>query len=159
MMAQARSGGWTLVDPANLQDISRGKPQDRSAIMTKVPHTPFEASGEMRSFAEQSFEQAKLAFDKFMSAAQVTIDTVEGQSKAAQAGAREVSVKVMGFAEQNMANAFAYAQKLLQAKDPQTLMQMHQEFIRSQLQTLSEQAKAVSEAASKATLDAARPKV
>ena len=31
---------------------------------------PFEIPAEMRAFAERSFEQAKLAFDKFMEAAQ-----------------------------------------------------------------------------------------
>ncbi len=64
----------------------------------------------------------RLAFDKFMEATQSTMNTFEGQSKVAQAGAKEVSQKIMGFAEQNVANAFEYAQKLVQAKDPQTLI-------------------------------------
>src|SRR5262245_64586290 len=116
---------------------------------------PFEISAEMRAFAERSFEQAKLAFDKFMEAAQSTMNTFDGQSKVAQAGAKEVSEKIMSFAEQNVANAFDYAQKLVQAQDPQALMTLHNEFVRAQMQALTEQARELGEVASKAANDSA----
>ena len=119
---------------------------------------PFEIPAEMRAFAERSFEQAKIAFDTFMEATQSTMNTFEGQSKVAQAGAKEVSHKIMSFAEQNVANAFEYAQKLVQAKDPQTLLALHGEFIRSQMQVLGDQARELGEAASKAASDSAKPK-
>ena len=38
---------------------------------------PFEIPPEMLAFAERSFEQAKFAFDKFMDAAQSTMNTFE----------------------------------------------------------------------------------
>jgi phasin len=117
---------------------------------------PFEISAEMRAFAERSFEQAKLAFDKFIEAAQSTMSTFEDQSKVAQAGAKEVSQKIMSFAEQNVANAFDYAQKLVQAKDPQALLSLHGEFVRSQMQVLAEQARELSEVAGKAARDGAK---
>jgi phasin len=117
---------------------------------------PFEISAEMRAFAERSFEQAKLAFDKFMEAAQSTMNTFEDQSKVAQAGAKEVSHKIMSFAEQNVANAFDYAQKLVQAKDPQALLSLHGDFVRSQMQVLAEQARELSEVAGKAAGDGAK---
>jgi len=116
----------------------------------------FEISAEMRAFAERSFEQAKLAFDKFMEAAQSTMNTFEGQSKVAQAGAKEVSQKIMDFAEQNVANAFDYAQKLVQAKDPQALLELHGEFVRAQMQALTEQARELGEVASKAASESAK---
>jgi phasin len=119
---------------------------------------PFEVPAEMRAFAERSFEQAKLAFDKFMEAAQSTMTTFEGQSQVAQAGAKEVSSKIMSFAEQNVATAFDYAQKLVHAKDPQTLLTLHGEFIRSQMQVLGDQARELSEVAGKAAADATKPK-
>jgi phasin family protein len=53
----------------------------------------------------------------------------------------------MDFAEQNMAEAFAYAQRLVHAKDPQTLVALHTEFVQSQIKALTGQAKALSEAA------------
>jgi phasin len=119
---------------------------------------PFEIPAEMRAFAERSFEQAKLAFDKFMETAQSTMTTFEGQQQAAQAGAKEVSQKIMTFAEQNVATAFAYAQKLVQAQDPQTLLTLHSDFIRSQMQILGDQARELGEVASKAAMDSTKRK-
>ncbi|MBV8744363.1 MAG: phasin [Xanthobacteraceae bacterium] len=121
------------------------------------PASSFEIPAEMRAFAERSFEQAKIAFDKFMEAAQSTINTLEGQSKVAQAGATEISQKIMGFAEQNVATAFDYAQKLVQAKDPQSLMALHGEFVQAQMQVLAEQARELTEIASKTARDSTKP--
>ena len=125
--------------------------------MMKGPATPFEIPAQMRTFAEQSFEQAKEAFDKFMSAAHTTMSTIEGQSKAAQASAKDINEKVMAFAAQNVATAFDYAQKLVHAPDAQTLLQLHNDYIRSQIQALNEQAKALGESA-KAAIESVKPK-
>jgi phasin len=120
--------------------------------------TPFEIPIEMRAFAERSLEQAKLAFDKFMEAAQSTTNTLEGQANVARAGAREMTEKIKEFAEQNAAAAFAHAQKLVQAKDAETLLKLHGEFVQSQMQVLNEQARALGEISSKATMDTTKPK-
>jgi phasin len=110
-------------------------------MQMQSPAPSFEIPAEMRAFAERSFEQARIAFDKFMETAQSTMNTLEGQSKVAQAGAKEISQKIMGFAEQNVTTAFDYAQKLVQAKDPQSLMALHGEFVQAQMQVLAEQAR------------------
>ena len=109
----------------------------------------FEIPAEMRAFAERSFEQAKFAFDKFMNATQSTMNTIEGQSKVTQAATKEVSKKIMNFAEQNVASAFDYAQKLVRAKDPQTLLALHSEFISSQIRVLCAQVTTLRDMASK----------
>jgi hypothetical protein len=49
--------------------------------------------------AEKSVEQAKHAFDVFISAAQHAVSTAENQAASAQAGAKEVGELAMGFAE------------------------------------------------------------
>ena len=118
----------------------------------------FEIPAEMRAFAERSFEQAKFAFDKFMDAAQSTMNTFESQTNVAQVGAREVTEKIREFAEQNVAAVFDHAQKLVQAKDAQALLTLHGEFVQSQMQVLSEQARALGEVSSKAAADTAKPK-
>jgi hypothetical protein len=92
-----------------------------------------------------------------MGAAQSTMSTFEGQSKAAQAGAKDINEKVMTFAAQNVATAFDYAQKLVHAPDPQALLQLHSDYIRSQMQALSDQAKALGESA-KAAMESVKPK-
>jgi phasin len=122
--------------------------------MTTGPGAPFEIPQEMRAMAEKSFEQAQQAFEKFMSAAHTTVAAVEDQGKAAQAGAKDISAKIMTFAEQNVASAFQYAQQLVQARDPQALMQMHADFIRRQIETLTSQAKELGESAAKVAKDA-----
>jgi phasin len=118
---------------------------------------PFEIPTEMLAFAERSLEQAKFAFDKFMDAAQSTMSTFENQTNVAQAGAREVTEKIKEFAEQNVAAGFDHAQKLVQAKDAQALLTLHGEFVQSQMQVLSEQARALGEISSKAAVDTTKP--
>jgi phasin len=113
---------------------------------------------EMLAFAERSLEQAKLALDKFMDAAQSTMNTFEDQSKVAQAGAKEVTQKIKDFAEQNVTTTFDHAQKLVQTKDAQTLLTLHGEFVQSQMQVLTEQARVLGEISSKAAMDTAKPK-
>jgi hypothetical protein len=73
----------------------------------------------------------------------LTISALPGQpgTTAAQAGAKSTSEKIMTFAERNIAAAFDVAQRLARAKDPQEMAQIQQEFLRSQMQALSEQAK------------------
>lgn len=116
----------------------------------------FEIPAEMRVLAEQSVEQARLAFDKFISAAHSAVNTFEGRAKTAQAGARDVSEKAMAYAEENVNNAFAFAQKLVRAKDIGDIMQLQAEFVTIQMQTLSEQAKELGETATKHAMGTGR---
>ena len=126
--------------------------------MGKEPKMPFEVPPEMVAMAEQSFEQARRAFDQFVNAAHSTMTAMTDQSRQAQSGGKEVAGKIMSFAEQNVANAFAYAEKLVHAKDPQTLLQLHSEYVQTQMKALSEQAQAVAQAAGQAAMDATRRK-
>jgi phasin family protein len=62
------------------------------------------------------------------------------------------------FAEQNVTTTFDHAQKLVQAKDAQTLLTLHGEFVQSQMQMLTEQARILGEVSSKTAMDAAKSK-
>jgi phasin len=124
--------------------------------MAKDKSPPFEIPAEMRALAEQSLEQARLAFDKFSAAAHEAVNTLEGRAKTAQAGAKDVGEKAMSYAEENVSNAFAFAQKIVQAKDVNDLMQLQAEFVKTQMHTLSEQAKALGQTATKHAMDAAK---
>jgi phasin len=116
----------------------------------------FEIPAEMRQMAEQSVEQARKAFDGFIAAAQKAVSTFEGQAAVAQAGARDVGKKAMTFAEQNVANSFEFAHKLVRAKDAREIAGLHSEFIRAQMEALSNQAEELGEAASRVAKDASR---
>lgn len=126
--------------------------------MTKETFEHFEVPTEVRAFAEKSVEQARKAFDGFVSAASQAASTFEGRTAAAQAGAKDVTQKAMSFAEQNVSNSFDFAQKLMRAKDVSEVMKLHSDYVRKQIETLSEQAKELSQTAARAARHSANPK-
>lgn len=109
----------------------------------------FEVPAEMRELAEKSVAQAKQAFDGFIAATQHAVGTAETQVKTMQTGARSTGELAIKFAERNVAASFELAQKLLQAKDPQEIAALQAEYIKSQLAALTEQAKELSQQATK----------
>ena len=111
----------------------------------------FEIPAEMRAFAEKSVEQARKAFDTFVAAAQHAVTTAETQAKGAHSNAREAGALAMRFAERNIASSFEYAQKLVQAKDPQEVLALQAEYTKKQIAALTEQAKELSQKAAKIT--------
>lgn len=117
--------------------------------MAKEASSNFEIPAEMRAFAEKSVEQAKLAFDSFVSAAQQAVNTAETQAASARTGAKEAGELAMRFAERNIASSFDFAQRLLRAKDPQEVTALHAEYVKSQVATLTDQAKELSKQAAK----------
>jgi phasin len=118
--------------------------------MDKDAMPNFEIPADMRSMAEKSVEQARTAFNTFMAAAQEAAATFEGQAKAAQAGAKDIGEKAMGYAERNVANTFAFANRLVHAKDSQDFIRLQTEFVQAQMKELAEQAKDLAEHAAKA---------
>ena len=64
----------------------------------------------------------------------------------------------MSFAEHNIASAFELAQDLVRAKDMQEVLRLQADYIRRQMQALTEQAKELGESTSKAPKGAAPPR-
>jgi phasin len=118
----------------------------------------FEIPSEIRTFAEKSVEQARQAFDGFISAAHHAVSAFEGQAETARKGAKDVTQKAMGFAEQNIANSFDLAQRLVRAKDMQEVLKLQADFVKNQMQVLTEQARELGERTSEAAREAAKPK-
>ena len=83
---------------------------------------------------------------------------VESQADAATSGARDVGRQALGFAEENVAAAFAFAEKLVRARDPQEIMQLQADFAKQTMQKLSEQSKAMGEQVQSAAREATKPK-
>jgi phasin len=120
--------------------------------MEQEPMRQFEIPADMRAMAEKSVGQARAAFKAFMTTAKDAAATIEGHAKATQAGAREVSAKALTYAERNVANTFAFADRVVQAKDPQEFVRLHTEFIQTQMKELGEQAKELGEYAAKVAM-------
>jgi phasin len=116
----------------------------------------FEIPSEMRAFAEKSVEQAKQAFDGFISAAHQAVSAIEGQAETARKGASQITEKAMSFAEQNVARSFEFAQQLVRAKDVQEVMKLQAEYVKTQLHVFTEQAREFGETAGKAATDTSK---
>jgi phasin len=104
----------------------------------------FEIPAEMRAFAEKSVEQAKQAFDGFISAAKHAVNTAESQAVNARTGAKEIGDLAIGFTQRNVATSFEFAEKLVRAKDAEELTALHSDYVKSQIAALTEQAKELS---------------
>jgi len=122
--------------------------------MLKDPMANFEIPTEMRNLAEQSVEQAKKAFDDFITAAQKAVTAVEGRAAGAKASTKNIGEKAMAFVEKNVAASFEFAQKVVRAKDIQELTQLQTEFVKTQMPTFVEQARALGQTVAQ---DAVRP--
>ena len=122
--------------------------------MLNNPAANFEIPSEMRNLAAQSVEQAKKAFDDFITAAQKAVTAVEGHATGAKASTKNIGEKAMAFAEKNVATSFEFAQKVVRAKDIQELTQLQTEFVKTQMPAFVEQARALGQTVAQ---DAVRP--
>jgi phasin len=107
----------------------------------EMANASYEIPSELRDFAERSVDQARKAFEGFVTVAQKTAGTVDGATQQAQSGAKHVGSQILGFAEQNVNAAFDLAQKLVHAKNPQEALTLQSEFLKAQIETLQGQAK------------------
>lgn len=112
-----------------------------------------EVPAEMRKFAEQSVEQARQAFDRFVVAAHEAMADFEGRAQAARTGAMDVGGRAMSFAERNMAASFEFAQKLVKARDVEEVVRLQTEYVKAQVQALNEQTRELAEAAARVAKD------
>jgi phasin len=109
-----------------------------------------EIPAEVRDFAEKTVDQARKAFDGFVTAAQKASEQTEAAAESATAGAKELSAKAIGYAEANVKAAFDFAESLIKAKDPKEYLAIHSEYLKTQVAAAQEQAKIIGEAVKKA---------
>ena len=118
----------------------------------------FEIPKEMRSMAEASVEQARKAFEKFLTSAQATAGSMEERGATVRAGAKDIGAKAIAYAEKNVQASLDYAQSLLHAKDLAEVMKLHSEYVQAQMRSLAEQASEMGQIVSRAAMEAAKPK-
>ena len=110
----------------------------------KMSNSPFEIPNELRDFAERSVEQARKAFEGFLTVAQRASGVAGDATNTSQTGAKSVSAHVLTYTEQNVNAAFDLAHKLVKAKDPQEALALQSEYMKAQLAALQNQAKELS---------------
>jgi phasin len=121
-------------------------------------HERLEIPKEMRSMAEASFVQARKTFETFLENAEATAGSMEQRGETMRAGAKDVSARVVGYAEKNVQASLDYAQSLLHAKDLPEVMKLHSEYVTTQMRSLAEQASEMGQIMGKAAMEAAKPK-
>ena len=104
----------------------------------------FEIPNELRDFAERSVEQARKAFEGFLTVAQRATGVAGDATNTSQTGAKSVGAHVLAYTEQNVNAAFDLAHKLVKAKDPQEALTLQSEYMKAQLAVLQNQAKELS---------------
>jgi phasin family protein len=109
----------------------------------------FEVPTDMRKMTEQSMQQVRAAINSYLHFFQRGIPSIV-------MGKSELSNKVFGYAEPNVASAFDFAQRLAQVRDIQDLTRLQMEFIQAQMQAMTEQAKDLSETATKTLMDSVK---
>ncbi len=119
--------------------------------MAKQDYPDFKIPAEMRAVAEKSVEQAKQAFDAFISAAQQAASTADRQAAGARSSAKELSELAMRFAESNIMSSFEFAQRLVRAQNPEEVLALQADYVKSQMATLNEQASQLGKEAGKTT--------
>ena len=108
----------------------------------------FEIPGDMRKMTEQTLEQVRAAIHNYL---QFFPRAVPGDVM----GGSELTNKILGYAEHNVASAFEFAQKLVQVRDMQALISLQTEFFQAQMQAMTEQAKDLGETVVKALTERA----
>jgi phasin len=109
----------------------------------KMSNSPFEIPNELRDFADRSVEQARKAFEGFLTVAQRAAGATEAPTT--PEGAKAVGAQVLAYTERNVNAAFELAHKLVRAKDPQEAFALQSEYVKSQLGALQAQAKELGE--------------
>jgi phasin len=142
---------WKYLASSN----SNSSPKPRYGRMT-TDKSGFEVPEQMRDFAEKSVDQARKAFDDFMGATHKAVSNVEDSAQAVQSGAADVNKKALGYAEEHVNSAFKFAQELVKASTVEDMMKLQQDYLRSQMEALGEQAREFSNTATKAVSEATK---
>ena len=104
-------------------------------------------SSDMNAMMAQGVEQARVAMENYLQFFQKSMSATPWAKT-------DLNKKLTGYAEQNVAKAFELAQRLTQAKDLQEVTRLQTEFFQAQLKSLTEQAKDITETATKTAGDA-----
>jgi phasin family protein len=102
----------------------------------------------MRNMADQLLNHSK-TWESSFTTARHAFEEVEQQ-------ASEIRGRLLSLTEATHANSFEFAQKVVQARGPQELLQLESEFISRQAQVITEQSKRLSESAMRGAQEVGR---
>jgi len=110
-----------------------------------------------RELAEKGISQAKENYEKVKGAAEQATEVIEETYSTASKGCTDYGLKVIETARTNSNAAFDLYGELLTAKSFAEVVEKSTAYMRSQFETLTAQAKELTEAAQKVATDTAEP--
>lgn len=110
----------------------------------------------VRQVLERNVKDARAACDQAMSLARVARETAGRTQGEAAASALEIQVAAFGFAEQNVASAFDFAQRLARARDLAEYLELQAEYARAQIDAFGRQAEDLHQMLSEAAVRTAK---
>jgi len=118
---------------------------------------PFEVPEQMRAFAEKGVSQAREGYAKFKDAAEAHNGTIEAVFSSVNKGASTYSAKVMELVKANTTTSLDFAQELFGVKSPSEALELWTSHTRKQLETLTSQAKELTELSQKIASETVEP--
>jgi phasin len=118
---------------------------------------PFEVPEQMRAFAEKGVSQARDSYAKFKDAAETHNGTIEAVFTNYSKGASAYSAKLVEFMKANTTASLDFAQELFGVKSPSEAMALWTSHARKQFETLSAQAKELTELGQKVASETVEP--
>ena len=116
-----------------------------------------EVPAAFREIAEKNITQAKEAYEKMKHAAEEATDMLEGTYATASKGCADYGLKVIETARTNSNAAFDLMSKLFGAKSYAEAVELSTGYMRSQFETMTAQAKELTEHAQKVATETAEP--
>jgi hypothetical protein len=88
----------------------------------------------MREIAEQNLDQSRILLENLLTIARKAVDDIDHQSS-------EFHRRSLLVAEETLSNTFDFVHKLVRAREPKELAQLHADFASRQTQTIVDQGK------------------
>jgi hypothetical protein len=117
----------------------------------------FEIPESVRELAERNVAQARSAYQQFMDMARQAQEMVAKSQGAMAAGALEIQLRAMKYAEENVDAGFRFATDLSRARDLQEVFEVQQRHMQRHMQNFASQAQELGRMMA-ATAEKAKPK-
>jgi phasin len=117
----------------------------------------FEIPEQFRKAAEDSVRQARDAFGQVFDATQKAMSGLGSFAGPLGEGAGDLQRQTLAYIEENVAASFDLAQRLVQARTPEEIVALQQEYLRRQMTALTEQGQALAAMVSRTATEAAKP--
>src|SRR5215475_2898644 len=119
---------------SNIASRRRSMAKDKIDFAQQNTERAMQATDWMRAIAEQNLNQSKAALEGFLTIARNAFRGVDQQASA-------ICEQSLSLAEQTLANAFDFANRLVRMKEPQEFAQIQTEFVTRQAQLLGDRTK------------------